>query len=97
MSVMSEIVATLAKQDLLGGAKAYTKKQWIALGQEMGADSDFTLLIEESPLCSALNFYETSDAYDRCWEALDNACKPHGYHWEMGHHYTLHFYREDVS
>lgn len=74
---------------LRGDARIYSAEEWADRGEPYGRTSALTLTIDGSPLYMALNHGEPS--WD-IMEELDAIANRHGYWWELGYAWSVHFY-----
>lgn len=79
----------LDSKSLRGDAKLYSKKEWNDRGEPYGKEAKLTLVIDGSPMYSALNYGE--DGF-KIQDEFDKLVKSCGYWYEQGFAWSVHFY-----
>ena len=77
--------------------RLYTQSQWQDRGEPYGNTAAGGTLITEGDLCAGLNYGFPRDGDWQLMEEFQTFLAGHGYWYELGFHWSLHFYPLDDS
>jgi hypothetical protein len=72
--------------------KLYTQDEWQDRGEKYGLPATGGTLVTEGEINHALNYGYRGDFDWSFHNEFTEFCKKHGYYWEMGYSWTVHFY-----
>jgi len=70
----------------------YTMEDWRQRGEPYGLQAPGGTLVTEGAINHALNYGYRGDGEWSFHNEFTEFCNKHGYYWEMGYSWTVHFY-----
>jgi len=87
--VKAELIEWIEKNEL-EVCHFYSRHEWeVVKGEDMAKGASLTINIESSPLYTMFNYGQDS----RLLEELTAILEKHGYYWELGFSWSLHFWK----
>ena len=78
--------------------RLYTQRQWHDRGEPYGNSAvGGTIVTEGGPLFAAVNYGYPADGDSQLLEKFTHFLATHGYWFELGFHWSLHFYADDAG